>query len=82
MSETSASGSGSSTQTTDTSAANPNPQTSSDVPDDKQAVSSDDAKSPWDVVKDIDWGEQLDHLKASVGGDKDADASSSSSSKS
>jgi hypothetical protein len=35
-------------------------------PTDKQAVTSDDAKSPWDVVKEIDWGNQLDEMKAGV----------------
>ena len=35
-------------------------------PTDKQAVTSDDAKTPWDQVKEIDWGNQLDEMKSSV----------------
>jgi hypothetical protein len=52
---------------------------------DKQTVASENPKSAWDIVKDIDWGTQHDDLKASAEagttfkpGDKVGESSASS----
>lgn len=58
-------GSDQTTQTTGTSSSD-----QSGASDDKPTVLSDSPKTPWDVVKDIDWGDQLDELKANAEGHK------------
>lgn len=53
------------TTTTDTSASSQS-GASGDESYGQPALLSDSPKTAWDVVKDIDWGDQLDALKASA----------------